>query len=278
MIKSDFLSLIITTHDTCAEDQLKVRPLTVIRGDDDSVSLEFIQSVFKSCHVSGIVVVASVTFSNNEWLFNFWHKNANSSLIFFCMALVHEFLDNSREHVVIKRLSHRFNLDIKSIINFLELLFGKFTEKLPTLLNLLISSLKLNNSISSSLLELRVRAILIIESLLRVNVEDFKVSNSWLFLHEIRELIEKLSDQHAKLSTPVTQVVNSLNTMPLVLKDSAGSFSLESRSQVTHMHVLCDVGRGEIDDHVLYFIFSQWLVGGTFSCQLVYFLFQELVL
>lgn len=60
-----------------------------------------------------------------------------------------------------------------------------------------------------------------------------------------------MGDQHAELGTPITNVVHSHHIVAAELKNTAQSISNNGRAQVTHVHFLGDIRRGEINQDLL---------------------------
>lgn len=80
-----------------------------------------------------------------------------------------------------------------------------------------------------------------IKSLFGVLIESLKISNIWLVLKEIWEVVAELLNEHSKLCAPVTDVVGSHDIIAEELKDSADTVSLNSRSKMSDVHILCDI-------------------------------------
>ena len=104
---------------------------------------------------------------------------------------------------------------------------------------MLITRLKLDNVGVGKSFELWIS----IEALLRVLVESLQVSNLWRGGQEIGEADVKLTNEHAELSAPVTNVVYAHHIVALELEDAANAITLNGRAQVTNVHVLSDVRR-----------------------------------
>jgi len=60
-----------------------------------------------------------------------------------------------------------------------------------------------------------------------------------------------VGNQHAELRAPVAQMIDADHIVLQELQQAAYRFANDRGSQVTHMHLLGNVGRGEIDQYAL---------------------------
>ena len=75
-------------------------------------------------------------------------------------------------------------------------------------------------------------------ALLRLFVKSEEVNNGRCFGLEVRKLVLQVRNKHAKLSPPVTDVVDAVHFVPHKLKKTADRLSDDGRSQVAHVHDL----------------------------------------
>ena len=61
-------------------------------------------------------------------------------------------------------------------------------------------------------------------------------------LFEVGEVVIKLSDQHAELGTPVTDMIGSKHIIAKELEDSANTVTLDGGSKMADVHILRNVG------------------------------------
>ena len=61
----------------------------------------------------------------------------------------------------------------------------------------------------------------------------------------------KVGDQHAKLGSPVADVVHTLHRVAKELQDASNGITDDGGTQVAHVHLLRDVGRRVVDHHLL---------------------------
>jgi len=92
----------------------------------------------------------------------------------------------------------------------LELLFRDGAKQLPSLVSALITLLELDDIFMCDFLEVFLR----IESLLGALVENNQVLNWRWLLQEVGKLIIELCNKHAKLSSPITQVIHAEDVVP----------------------------------------------------------------
>ena len=82
-----------------------------------------------------------------------------------------------------------------------------------------------------------------VEATLCTPVKSLKIGYLWWPLEEIWKVQIKLSYEHAKLSAPVTDMVDSEYLVALKLKNTADAITLNRGPKMANMHVLCDIGR-----------------------------------
>ena len=86
-----------------------------------------------------------------------------------------------------------------------------------------------------------LKLLVLIKALFGILVEGLQVRNLGTLLEEVREVQIQLANEHAKLSTPVSNVVHSDNVVVHELEDTTNAVSLNGRTQVADMHVLRNV-------------------------------------
>ena len=79
--------------------------------------------------------------------------------------------------------------------------------------------------------------LIIIKALLRILVEGLQVGYLWTLLEEVREVQIQLTDEHAKLGSPVSDMVHSDNIVAHELEDTTYAISLDGRAQVADKEV-----------------------------------------
>ena len=82
---------------------------------------------------------------------------------------------------------------------------------------MLITRLELNNVVFSAFLEVLV----VIKALFSILIKSLEVSNIGRVFHKVREVVIELGDQHSKLGSPVTDMVNTVNFVAEEFKDTA---------------------------------------------------------
>lgn len=108
-------------------------------------------------------------------------------------------------------------------------------------------ALQLDDTLIGPLLELLV----LIESLLGLFVERLQVRDVRQFVLEVRESIVEMRDEHAELSAPVADVIDTQHVESNGLEQSADGVSDDGGSEVTDVHFFGDVWRGEVDEDTL---------------------------
>ena len=66
-----------------------------------------------------------------------------------------------------------------------------------------------------------------VEPLLGFLIKCLQVGNVWRVLDEVREVLVQFLNQHSKLSTPISNVVDSPDIMAQILEDSADAIALD---------------------------------------------------
>jgi hypothetical protein len=102
---------------------------------------------------------------------------------------------------------------------------------------MLITTLQLNDVGVSGCLE----QFFLVESFLRVLVKSLQIRDLGLFLEEVWKSFVKFCDQHAKLGTPVANVVDTEDFIAQKFKNAANTVTLDGRSQVADMHILRNI-------------------------------------
>jgi hypothetical protein len=131
MVNSMFLSVDHLRVVSSLEDLLEMELLSFISNVNDSISFENIKSIVDCSHVCGVIVEASIFLDEEKRILNSRDKEALSSFVFNDEALFFEFIDNRKDLIVVEGLSYFLKLDIKSIVNGLELCSGDMTDHLP---------------------------------------------------------------------------------------------------------------------------------------------------
>lgn len=223
--------------------------LALVSDVDNTVSLLVIDTVSEGSHVGGVIVEATIRLLNDQGDLLLWDEEADGALVLHSDASLRQLSDHRTEHGVVERLTDLGQSDVETIVDLLELFAREVAQHLPTLSAVLVARLQLDDIGMGSVLELLIR----VEALLGILVEALKVSDLGRGGKEVGEVKIELSDEHAELGTPVTHVVHTENIMSLELKDAANTVSLDSGAQVTHMHVLGDVWRGEVNQNARFF-------------------------
>jgi hypothetical protein len=213
----------------------------------------------ESSNISSVVVKSTIGFLNNKRYFLLGYKNANGSIVLNSEFLFEELINKRTEHGVIERLSKFFKLNVKTRVDLVELNTRDSAEHFPSSTAVLVSSLELDNVFTSTELEVR----LIIVAFFRVLVEGLEICNIRHLLDEVREGIIKLSNEHTELSSPVTHVVVTKDVQSLELENTTHAITLNSRTQVTDMHVFSNIWRRKINNDALFFDSLNFLVVHT---------------
>lgn len=221
------------------ENLFEVKFLANISNVDNTLSLALIDSVSQSGQISGGIPKASVRLLDHQgWSLLLANEDADSSLVLDCDSSFLEFLHEWSQEWVIERFTSFLEFDVHSVVKLLELDSAELAEHSPASKAFLITRLKSDDVFLRDLLE----GLILIKSLLGSLVEGLEITDVWLLLNEIREVVVQLLDQHSKLSAPVSNVVDSLDVVTKELKDPTNAVSLDGGPQVSHVHVLRNVG------------------------------------
>jgi hypothetical protein len=230
------------------EDLFEVQLLADICHIHDSVSLVIVYTVSEGSKISSSVPEASIRLLNHKrWTLLLADEDAHSSLVFNCMTFFGQFCDKTFQEGVVETLALLCEFDVKPVVDDLEFVTRELTKHFPSLDASLVTTLKLDHISLSCLFE----GFVFIVSLFGTLVESLQIRNVWHIFKEVRELFVKLLDEHAELSAPVSDVVNSQHVVAQELENTADGVSLNCGSQVTNMHVLGDVWTREVNKHSL---------------------------
>ena len=107
-----------------------------------------------------------------------------------------------------------------------------------------------------------------IESLFWILIESLKIRDVWLLLNKVWIVFLKLLDKHTELSSPITNVINSMDIVSLIFEYSADTITLNGWSQMTNMHVLGNIWRWKINEYSFWFRFLFFFVLGHLNLSL----------
>ena len=82
MVQRRLLRVIEACFLATKEDQFEVELLALVRHIDDAVSLDLVDTVSKRCHISCIVVKATVRFLNDQRHLVLRNENTDGSIVF----------------------------------------------------------------------------------------------------------------------------------------------------------------------------------------------------
>ena len=150
---------------------------------------------------------------------------------------------------VVKGLPPFAQTDVEPVVDLLELAAALIAEHPPGLERHRISPLQLHHLLAGGGLKRPV----LVEPLLGLAVEGDQIAQ----VHRIgggeglgRHLLE-VSNQHAELGAPVAHMVEPQHRMAAELQHPRQTVANDRGAQVPHVHLLGDVGAGEVHDHRL---------------------------
>ena len=138
-------------------------------------------------------------------------------------------------------------MDVQPVVDLLELPPRLVAEQTPGLERHRITALQLHHLIAGGGLEVLV----LIEALLGLAVKRHQIAE----VHGIRRVqrfgghLLEVGDQHAELGAPVAHVIEAQHGVAAELQNPRQRVANDRGAQVTHMHLLGDVGAGEIHHH-----------------------------
>jgi len=243
MLSLYFLGVEVSAEGASLENKLEMVLLAHIGDIDDSVAFEGLDAITDRSHVGGVVVVTAIRLLYHEWHFLSRQEDANSTVILHSNTSLTELFNHGGQEGVVETFAHLCTFDVQTLVDLVELYTREGAKLFPSCDDVLVSSLKLHHVCAGTCLEFRLG----IKSLLGVLVECLQVGDLWGLVEEVGEGIIKLRNKHAELCTPVSHMVVTDHIMSEELENTTNTVSLNSRTQVTHMHVFSDIGGREID-------------------------------
>ena len=119
---------------------------------------------------------------------------------------------------------------------------------MPALDAVVLARLQLDNVRVRSGFELWV----LIEALLCILVERLQVTDLRWIVQKVREVQVKLSDGHTELGAPITDMIDTVHFVAEEFEDATCAVTLDGRSQMANVHILCDVRRREVYKDTLF--------------------------
>ena len=155
--------------------------------------------------------------------------------------------DNSGEVGVVEGFTPFAEADVEAPVDLLELPPRLITEQLPGAAAHRIAALQFHHLLASRGLE----DLIGIEALLGLAVKGHQITQ----IHRIgraerlRSHLLEMGDQHAELGAPVTHMIEPQHRMAAELQHPRQGVADDRRAQMPHMHLLGDVGTGEVHNH-----------------------------
>ena len=167
------------------------------------------QTMFNCSNIRRIIIKSSIRFNSNHRILNLELIQLYNftPLILFYHTFLLQILNNRRNHFIIKALASLIYNDTQSFIHLIELLPWQVTYNLPSFNSLLIITLELDDCISRSGTEF----IILIEGFLRLHIKVLQITEIRLFFEVIRMILYHLRDQHTKLRSPITYMIDSID-------------------------------------------------------------------
>lgn len=222
--------------------------LLALVGDvDNTFGFIFFYAVSEGCHVRRVIVEATIGLLDHKRHLLLGNEDANGAIVLNSDSTCLELFNHWSQKVIVVGLTHLRQLNVHTIVDLLELVARELAEHLPGLRAVRITRLQLDDIGVGKCLELWIS----IEALFSVLVERLQVRNLWRAAQEVGEANVELTDEHTKLSTPITDMIVTKHIIAHVLKDAANAISLDCRTQVTNVHVLSNVRGREVDQNLL---------------------------
>jgi len=231
------------------KDLEEMRLLTEIRDVNDPIGLGSHEAMVDGGGVGGIVTKPTIALNQNEGDLLPLGEEALRAVRLLHEALGLEVGDDGTDEIVVVRLASLLESDAELVVDDVELHAGDLADGLPGQQTLLVAALKGDNAHLGSLLEVR-GVVFVLESLLGGLVESLQIAQIGHVIHVIRVGLAHVLDQHTELRAPITGVIQAGDVMPNHLEDSTRTLTDDGGAQMAHMHLLGDVGGGEINNNV----------------------------
>ena len=154
---------------------------------------------------------------------------------------------DSRQVGVVEGFAALAEADVEAVVDLLELAPALIAEQAPGLERHRIAALQLHHLLAGG----GLKGVVVVEAGLGLAVEGHQIAE----IHRIGggerlggHLLE-VGDQHAELGAPVADVVEAQHRMAAELQHPGQGVADDRGAQMPHVHLLGDVGAGEIHNH-----------------------------
>eukprot|EP00754_Rhynchopus_humris_P023512 Rhum_TRINITY_DN14835_c7_g2::Rhum_TRINITY_DN14835_c7_g2_i1::g.123190::m.123190 len=167
------------------------------------------------------------------------------SILHLCEAEVVQALQHGRDDGVVERLAHLLRVHVQLVVDARELAARDVADEPPRGEVRLVAALQLHDLLVRLLLEVGV----VVEAGLRLLVEGRQVRHVRGRRQEVGANRLQVRDEHAELGAPVAHVVHAEHVVAAELHQAADGVADDRRPQVSDVHLLRDVRRGEVDEN-----------------------------
>ena len=156
-------------------------------------------------------------------------------------------IHHRRQERVVERLTALAQADVEAVVDLLEFTARLIAEQSPGLQRNGVAPLQLHHLVPGCGLE----GFVLIEPLLGLAVERHQIAE----IHGVRCLqrfgshLLEVGDQHPELGAPVAHVIEAQHRMAAELQHPRQRVANDRGAQMPHMHLLGDVGAGEVHHH-----------------------------
>ena len=174
-------------------------------------------------------------------------KHATGTVIHHQQAGGLEVVDHRLQVGVVEGFAALAEGDLQPVVDLLELAPALVAEQPPGPERQRIAALQLHHLLPGSGLE----GLVVVEAGLGLAVEGHQIAQIHCigrFQGRGRHLLE-VGDQHAELGAPVAHVVEAQHWVAAKLQHPRQAVADDRGAQVPHVHLLGDVGAGEVHDH-----------------------------
>ena len=141
MVVASLCGIIITSKLSAVNDCVKMKPLAVISHIDDPSGLLLSYSVTKGCEIGCVITITTVSFLNHQGDLALRYKDTFGAVTLGKDSSGCQIFDHWFDQRVVERLTLVLDMDIKTIIDALELLLRDGAKQLPSFEGALITLL-----------------------------------------------------------------------------------------------------------------------------------------
>ena len=173
------------------------------------------------------------------------------AVVFDCQAFFDQIIDHRLQIVVVFRLArHVFGAQFQAqcVINGLGVRERNIDKLFPQCQHGFIAALQLHNVFACGIGKGRVFVKAHFGGAVKL-LQIRQLERGIVFL-----LLDQISDQHAKLRTPVADVVLADNVVAHKFQYARNAVADDAGTQVADVHFLCQIGRGIVDNDGLRFV------------------------